>query len=53
MVSSCIKNQLFETSGLQFDNWLLGPEKFSGLSRNRPLLTDSFEIIAETLDEHS
>ena len=25
--------------GLQFDNWLLGPERFSGLSRNWPLLS--------------
>ena len=31
------KDQLFETSGLEFDNWLLRSEKFSGLSRNRPL----------------
>ena len=32
-----LKGQLFETSGLYFDNWLFGPEKFSELSRNRPL----------------
>ena len=32
-----LKDQLFKTSGLQFDNWLFGPEKFSGPSRNRPL----------------
>ena len=31
-----LKDQLFKTSRLQFDNWLLGIEKFSGLSRNRP-----------------
>ena len=35
---SCIRNllkdQLFKTSGLQCDNWLFGPEKFSGLLRN-------------------
>ena len=24
------------TGGLKFDNWLFGPEKFSGLSRNGP-----------------
>ena len=29
-----LKDQLFKTSGLQFDNWLLGPEKFSK-RRNR------------------
>ena len=32
-----LKDQRFKTSGLQFDNWLFGPEKFSGLSRDRPL----------------
>ena len=37
-LKSCLKGQLFKTSGLQIDNWLFGPEKFSGLSRNRPLL---------------
>ena len=26
------KGQVFKTTGLQFDNWLFGPEKFSGLS---------------------
>jgi len=31
------KDQLFKTSGLQFNNYLFGPEKFSGLSRNGPL----------------
>ena len=31
-----LKGQLFETSGLLFDKWLFGPEKFSELSRNRP-----------------
>ena len=30
------KGQVFKTIGLQFDNWLFGPEKFSGLSRNKP-----------------
>ena len=37
---SCIKNilkdQLFKTSRLKFDNCVFWPEKFSGLSRNRP-----------------
>ena len=27
-----------KTIGLQFENWLFGPEKLSGLSRNRPLI---------------
>ena len=31
-----LKDQLFKTSGLQFDNWLFRPKKFPGLSRNRP-----------------
>ena len=31
------KYQLFKTSGLQFDNWILGPWNFSGLLRNKPL----------------
>ena len=34
------KDQLFETSGLQFDEWLFRPEKLSGLSRNRHLKSD-------------
>ena len=34
-IKSMLKDQLFRTSGLQFDNWLFEPEKFSGLSRNR------------------
>ena len=32
-----LKDQIFKTSRLQFDDWLSEPEKFSGLSRNRPL----------------
>ena len=32
-----LKDQIFKTNELPFDIWLLGPEKFSGLSRNRPL----------------
>ena len=31
-----LKDQLFELSGLQFEFWLFEPEKFAGLSRNRP-----------------
>ena len=36
-IKNMSKDQLFKTSGLQFDNWLFGPGKFSGLSRNRSL----------------
>ena len=32
-----LKGQPFKTSGLQIDNWLFGLNKFSRLSRNRPL----------------
>ena len=35
-LSFLLKDQLFKISRLQFDNWLLGDEKFSGLWRNRP-----------------
>ena len=35
-VENVLKDQLFETSGLQFDNWRLRPEKFSRLLRNSP-----------------
>ena len=34
-IKNMLKDQLFKPSELQFDNWLFGPEKFSGLSRNR------------------
>ena len=33
-----LKDQLLKISRLQFDDWLFGPEKFAGLSRNRPLV---------------
>ena len=36
-IKNMLKDQLFKISGLQFDDWLFGPEKFSGLSRNRLL----------------
>ena len=39
-IKNMIKDQLFKTRRLQFDKWLFGPEKFSGLSRNRPLSTE-------------
>ena len=35
-IKDMLKDQLLKTSGLQFDNWLFGTEKFTGLSRNRP-----------------
>ena len=31
-----VKRWVFKTSGLQFQNWLFGPEHLSGRSRNRP-----------------
>ena len=34
-----LKDQLLKASRLKFDNWLFGPEKLSGLYRNRPLVT--------------
>ena len=36
-IKNMLKDHLFKTSALQFDNGLFGPEKFSGLSRNRSL----------------
>ena len=33
------KDQLYRMSGSDFSEWFFGPEKFSGLSRNRPLVT--------------
>ena len=36
-IKNMLKGQLFKTSGFKFNNWLFGPEKFSALSRNRPL----------------
>ena len=35
-LENVLKDQLFETSGLQFDNWRFRPEKFSRLLRNSP-----------------
>jgi len=32
-------DQLFKTSGLQFVNWLFGPDRFSEPSKNRPQIT--------------
>ena len=39
------KDQLYRISGSQFYEWLFGPEKFSGLSGNRPL--DTFEFCSQ------
>ena len=33
-----LKGKLFETGRLKFDKWLFGPEEFSGISRNSPLV---------------
>ena len=35
-IENVLRDQLFETSGLQFDNWRFRPEKFSRLLRNSP-----------------
>mgnify|MGYP007094270400 CR=1 FL=1 len=35
------EDQLYRISRPEFDEWLFGPEKLSGLSRNRPLNGDS------------
>ena len=35
-IKNMLKDPLFKTRGLQFDNWLFGPEKITGRSRNRP-----------------
>ena len=51
-IKNILKDQLFKASRLKFDNWLFGPEKFLGLSRNRPLESKRHETkinIAETL----
>ena len=33
-----LKDQFFKASGLHFDKWLFGSEKFSEVSRNKPLV---------------
>ena len=35
-IKSMLKDKLFKTGRLKLDNWPFGPEKFSGLWRNRP-----------------
>ena len=35
-IKNILKEQLFKTSGLQFDDWLFAPEKNSELSTKRP-----------------
>ena len=44
-IKNISKGQLFETSRLQLDNWLFGPEKISGLLRNRPLTRVSRSMV--------
>ena len=43
-IKNVLKDQLFKISRLQFDDWLFGPEKFSGLSRNRPQVRKFYEL---------
>ena len=40
-----LKQQLFKISRLQFDDWLFGPKKFSGLSRNKPQVLIRFPLL--------
>ena len=40
------KGQLYRISGSQFYQWLFGPEKFSGLSRNGPLVSKIIAAIS-------
>ena len=49
-IKNMLKDQLFKTSGLLFENWLFGPEKFSGLSRNRPLVRTYCVLSGTKLD---
>ena len=35
-IKSMFKDQLFKTSGLRFDNWLFGPEKFRDFRETDP-----------------
>ena len=35
-IRNMFKDQLFKTSGMQFDRWLFGTKKFMGFSRKRP-----------------
>ena len=44
-LENTFKDQLIKTSRRQlFRKWLLGPEKLSGLSRNRPLERRTFDL---------
>ena len=38
------KDQLYRMNGLEFYEWLFGPEKFSGFSRNGPLIEGTKRI---------
>ena len=43
-LENTLKDRLSKTSGWQFRKWLFGPEKFSGLSRNGPLVWFCFRL---------
>ena len=43
-IKNMLKDQLLKISRLQFDDWLFGPEKFSGLSRNRHQIRKFFKF---------
>ena len=44
-----LKDHLFKTSRLKFDNCPFGPEKFSGLSRNSP--TFPSDLVAPSVEQ--
>ena len=47
-----LKDRLSKTSGRQFHRWLFGPGKFSGLSRNGPLVvTPLVAIMKDQVEE--
>ena len=46
-----VKDQLFRISGSQFLKWLFGPEKFTGLSRNGPLVITSYILMPCIIEE--
>ena len=50
-IENLLKDQLFETSGFQFDNWGLRPEKFSRLLRHSPKVSCPAVDCDESLNE--
>ena len=48
-IKNMLRYHLSKTSALQFDNRIFGPEKFSGLSRNRPQARVPFRPFSQPL----